>query len=496
MAGPTVIERLVADVGRQIRLRRAEFYGLRGLFWGAVAAVLPLVVKESLGIWSYVAAAALLIAGGGAGALRGFLMRLPQAEAARLADRGYGLQERVSTALEWAGRPDRTPIVDALVVDASSRAEKLGSRRIIARRVPREAKLVPVPLVVGLVLAAAPPIPLPEGRLPSFSVSREDDEEKPPPDRSGELQEADRKLATRRDPVQRADVQERNLAPRLGGGGQSQPGDLAAVFKDTSLGGRAPDFNSFLKKGDERLRMLEQLDRIPDLQSDFTQNQTRMVFQKAKSLRGGLDPNKKVSPEKLRELLSEMERLGRKNGGSGPQGNWSGDVYEGMEALEGGQSDKAMEAMERALNKMRSMEERGRDGKALKGGRESERRGNKRGDKGSGQQGGGPGDEGDFPEGEGLLPGRGKSGSPKGDPTSRLQGNPFDVGVEGESRQGRKQGIDTNMVGRGAQMPSRMQYMGVLGQYRKMMEESIAREQVPRDFQGQVKEYFQSLEEK
>lgn len=189
-----------------------------------------------------------------------------------------------------------------------------------------------------------------------------------------------------------------------------------------------------------------------------------------------------------------MERLGRKNGGQG-QGNWSGDAYEGMEALEGGQTDRAMEAMERALNKMRSMEERGRDGKSLKGGRESERRGGRRGDRGSGQQGG-PGDEGDFPEGEGLLPGRGKSGAPKGDPTARLRGSPFDVGVEGEARAGRKQGIDTNMVGRGAQMPSRMQYMGVLGQYRKMMEESIAREQVPRDFQTQVKEYFQSLDEK
>jgi hypothetical protein len=167
-----------------------------------------------------------------------------------------------------------------------------------------------------------------------------------------------------------------------------------------------------------------------------------------------------------------------------------------MEALEGGQSDRAMEAMERALNKMRSREERGRDGKSLKGGRESDRRGNRRGgDRGAGQPGG-PGDEGDFPEGEGLLPGRGKSGSPKGDPTGRLRGSPFDVGVEGESRPGRKQGIDTNMLGRGAQMPSRMQYMGVLGQYRKMMEESIAREQVPRDFQSQVKEYFQSLDEK
>jgi hypothetical protein len=493
MPGPTVIERLVADVARQIRLRRAEFYGLRGLLWGAVAAVVPLILKESLGVWSYAAAALLVLAGAGAGAAWGFVLKLPRAEAARLADRGYGLQDRVSTALEWVDRPDRTPIVEALVADAAARADQLGARRIIPRRMPREAKFAPVPLALGLVLAVAPPIPLPQAGLPNFSVSR-DDEEDQLKDRSGDLQQAERRQATRRDPVQRAEVQERTLTPRMGGGGQSQPGDLAAVFKDTSLAGRAPDFNSFLKKGDDRLRMLEQMDRLPDLQSDFTQNQTRMVFQKAKALRGGLDPNRKVSPEKLRELLQEMERLGRKSQGGSGQSDWSGDVYEGMEALEGGQGDRAMEAMERALSKMRSQEERGRDGKSLKGGRESDRRGNKRNDRGQGR--GGPGDEGDFPEGEGLLPGRGKSGSPKGDPTARLRGNPFDVGVEGESRPGRKQGIDTNMVGRGAQMPSRLQYMGVLGQYRKMMEESIAREQVPRDFQSQVKEYFQALDEK
>ncbi|HUP37847.1 MAG TPA: hypothetical protein VNC82_20650 [Candidatus Limnocylindria bacterium] len=492
MPGPTVIERLVAEVAQQIRLRRAEFYGLRGLLWGAVAAVVPLVLKESLGVWSFVSAVILVLAGAGAGVAWGLLLKLPRAEAARLADRGYGLQDRVSTALEWADRADRTPIVEALVTDAAARADQLSARRIIPRRVPREAKFVPVPLALGLILAAAPPIPLPQAGLPSFSVSRDEEDEKLK-DRGGDLQQAERRQATRRDPVPRAEVQERTLMPRLGGGGQSQPGDLTAVFKDTSLAGGAPDFNSFLKKGDDRLRMLEQMDRLPDLQSDFTQSQTRMVFQKAKALRGGLDPNRKVSPEKLRELLQEMERLGRKNQGGSGQSDWSGDVYEGMEALEGGQSDRAMEAMERALSKLRSQEERGRDGKSLKGGRESDRRGNRRGNE-RGQ--GGPGDEGDFPEGEGLLPGRGKSGSPKGDPTARLRGNPFDVGVEGEARPGRKQGIDTNMVGRGAQMTSRLQYMGVLGQYRKMMEESIAREQVPRDFQNQVKEYFQALDER
>jgi hypothetical protein len=490
MPDPTVLEQLVSDVVRQIRARRAEYYGLRGLFIGALAALVPLLLREMLGPLGLALAGGALAAGAMAGALFGFYLRLPASDAARLADRGYGLQDRVTTALEWAVRPDRSPVVDALVADAVAHAEQLGRRRIIPRRAPREGKFIPLPLAAGLLLAVAPPIPMPQGSLPNFSVSREEEEGKPK-DRAGDLETSERPKGAKRDIVQRAEMQERSLVPRVGAGGQSQPGDLSAIFKDTSLGGKAPDFNSFLKKGDERIRMLEQVDRLPDLQQDYTQRETKVIFQRAKSLRGGLDPSK-VSPEKLRELLNEMERLGRKGGGPN---NWSGDVYEGMEALEGGQTDKAMEAMERALSKMRAMDDKGRDGKSLRGGREGDRRGGQRGrDRGPGQ--GGPGDESDFPDGEGLLPGRGKSASPKGDPTQRLRASPYDVGVEGESRAGRKQGLDTNMIGRGANMPSRLQYLGVLGQYRKMMEESIAREQVPRDFQAQVKEYFQALDER
>ena len=481
------LERLVSDVARQVRLRRAEFYGVRGVLVGSVAAVLPLLFREGLGPLAFLAAPALLLIGAAAGALYGALLKVPPAEVARLADRGFGLQDRVATALEWSRRDDRTPVVEALVTDTVARVTSLDRRRrVIERRIPREAKFIPVPLVLGVVLAVAPPIPLPQGGLPNFQVSREEEEEKSK-ERVGELQTSARPAAARRDPIQRADLQERNLMPRVGAGGQSQPGDLSAIFKDTSLGSKAPDFNSFLKKGDERLRMLEQVDRLPDLQRDFTQSQTRVVFQKAKALRGGLNPS--ISPDKLRELLNEMERLGRKGGPN----SWSGDAFEGMEALEGGQTDKAMEAMEKALAKMRSMEEKGRDGKSLRGGRESDRRANQRG---RGGQPGGPGEEGDFPEGEGLFPGKGKSPNPKGDPSQRLRANPYDVGVEGDVRSGRKDGLDTNMVGRGSNMASRLQYLGVLGQYRKMMEESIAREQVPRDFQTQVKEYFQSLDEK
>ena len=491
MPDQTVLERLVADVVWQIRVRRAEHYGLRGAFVGALAALVPLVLRELLGPSGLWLAGGLVLGGALAGALYGVCLKLPVADAARLADRGYGLQDRVSTALEWAARQDRTPVVDALIRDAAARAESLQSRRIIPRRIPREAKLIPLPLAAGLLLAVSPPIPLPQGSLPNFSVAREEEEE-PSKDRAGDLETSDRPKPAKGETVQRAEMQERNLVPRQGAGGQSQPGDLSAIFKDTSLGGQTPDFNSFLKKGDERIRMLEQVDRLPDLQQDYTQRETKVIFQRAKSLSGGLDP-KKVSPEKLRELLNEMERLGRKGGAPN---NWSGDVYEGMDALEGGQTDKALEAMERALSKMRDMDEKGRDGKGLRGGRESDRRSGQRGRDRGGVQQGGPGDEGDFPEGEGMLPGRGKSPNPKGDATQRLRANPYDVGVEGESRAGRRQGLDTNMVGRGANMPSRLQYLGVLGQYRKMMEESIAREQVPRDFQAQVKEYFQSLDER
>src|SRR5262249_38817532 len=240
-------------------------------------------------------------------------------------------------------------------------------------------------------------VPLPQGGVPSFSVSKDEEEEKPK-ERAGELETAERPAAAKRDPIQRADLLERNLVPRMGAGGQSQPGDLSAIFKDTSLGTKAPDFNSFLKKGDERIRMLEQVDRLPDLQQDYTQRQTKVIFQKAKALRGGLDPSK-VSPEKLRELLNEMERLGRKGGPN----NWSGDVSEGMEALEGGQTDRALDAMEKALSKMRAMEDKGREGRSLRGGRENDRRSGARGNRGAGQSGPG-GDEGDFPEGEGLFP--------------------------------------------------------------------------------------------
>ncbi len=478
---PEPLAVIVQRVSAQVRWRRAEYFALRALFYGLLVAVGALVLKAPLrGLAAPLAVTALGVAVL-AGAIWGLVKRVPASDAARLADRAFGLQDRIATALEWSARADRTPLVEALVADATARAASLTPRQIVNRRLPREARWLPLPFAVALVVMLAPPVPLPSGRLPDLTPSGDSEEAK----ERGEMAMMDqRRQPLPRDEVRRSAFEERDFAQRAGAASATMSGDLSAVFKDTSIASQRPDFNSFLKKGDDRLRMLEQADRLPDLQSDYTASQYKMVFRRSKELTGGLRPDQ-ISPQKLRELFDEMERLGRKN-----SGNWGSDVNEGMEALEGGQNDRAMDAMEKALNKMRAMEERDRSGKSLKGGRDAS---------GKGERGrasaGGPEDQ-DFGEGEGSLPGKGKSGSPKGEPTQRIRANPYDVGVEGESRRGKKDSYDTNMTGKGGQMGSRLGYLGVIGQYRKLMEDSIAREQVPRDLHGQIKDYFQALEER
>ena len=476
------IEGLLRRVGREIRRRRAEYYGLRGAFWGAVAGVAVLLAKHALAGRAPWIAAGLMVLGAVAGIVYGAARSVRRGDVARVADRAFGLDDRVATTLEWAGRPDRTPLVDSLVSDTVARVESLQIKRVVQRVIPREGQLLLFPVFAALVLMIMPPIPMPSGRLPDFLSSSEEERE----DRTGSslLEETTRQLA--KDPLKRPSFEERDFAQRAGGSGATTTGDLSAIFKDTSLANARPDFNSFMKKGDERLRMLEQTDRMPDLQSDVTNSQYKMMYRKSKALTGGLRPDQ-ISPQKLRELLEEMERLGRKGGG-----NWSGDAMEGMEALEGGQSDRAMEAMQKALDKMRAMDEAQRSGKGLRGGREE--RGGRGKDRARGD-GMGAEDQ-DFGEGEGLMPGKGRSNNPKGEATQRLRANPFDVGVEGESRQGRKEGYDTNLTGRGGTMASRLQYLGIIGQYRKQMEDAITREQVPRDFHDQIRNYFQSLDER
>src|SRR5207249_1629715 len=167
-----------------------------------------------------------------------------------------------------------------------------------------------LPAVVLLALTLPPALPLPSPRLPDFMGSSQE-EEKDTRTGSGLLEERSKPEARER--LRPPAFEEREFQARSGASTASTAGDLSAVFKDTSLSSQRPDFNSFLKRGDERLKLLEQVDRLPDLASDFTTSQYKMVFRKSKALAGGLRPDQ-ISPQKLKELLEEMERLGRKGG--------------------------------------------------------------------------------------------------------------------------------------------------------------------------------------
>src|SRR5215475_9210886 len=171
------IEGLLRRVRREIRRRRAEFYGLRGAFWGAVAAVAVLLAKHGLGGKASWIAVGLIVLGALVGLVFGAARSIRRGDVARVADRAFGLDDRVATTLEWADRPDRTRLVDALVADTIARVERLELKRVVKRVIPREGPLLVLPVVACLVLMLAPPIPMPSGRLPDFLSSTEEERE-------------------------------------------------------------------------------------------------------------------------------------------------------------------------------------------------------------------------------------------------------------------------------------------------------------------------------
>jgi hypothetical protein len=474
----------VQRLTRLIRRRRAAYYGLRGLAWGLTAAVVAVLLRSLLGPFAAPVTVGLAAGGLLIGLGWGLLLRAPSADVARLADRTFGLHDRLATALELLEVGDRSPLAGSAIRDAAARAAALELRGAVPWRWPREIRFVALPVLALAALPYLPPLPLPEELLPPLTRG---EEKKKEDERAGAPQVAERAVAKKTEQPQRVEIQDRDYQQRPNPAVEPTKGDLAAVFKDTNVAQKRPDFSSFLKQGDERLRMLERPDSLPDLQRDFTQTPYKMMFRKSRSLLSGMDP-RRISKERMRELLEEMNRMGRR-GQPGGEGDFSQELMEGSEALEQGQMSRALDAMERALGKMRAMEERERGGRGLDGGRD--------GNQGRDGRGGRGGEsDPDFGEGEGSLPGKGTNPGWRGDPSQRLGQSPIDMGVEGQARRGRKEAYDTNMVGRGAQNPSRLPYMRVYSQYRKMMEDALAKENIPLDYRTQVKEYFQSLEER
>src|SRR5207245_3107447 len=125
------IEGLLRRIRREIRRRRAEYYGLRGAFWGAVAGVAVMLAKQGIGARAPWIAGGLVVLGLLVGLAYGAARGIRRGDVARVADRAFGLDDRVATTLEWAERPDRARLVDTQVRDTGERGDIIDRTAVV-----------------------------------------------------------------------------------------------------------------------------------------------------------------------------------------------------------------------------------------------------------------------------------------------------------------------------------------------------------------------------
>ena len=94
------MEDLLRRIRREIRRRRAEFYGLRGAFWGGMAGLVVLLVKQGVGGTAPWVAGGLVLVGALAGLVYGAARRIDRGDTARVADRAFGLHDRVANSAD------------------------------------------------------------------------------------------------------------------------------------------------------------------------------------------------------------------------------------------------------------------------------------------------------------------------------------------------------------------------------------------------------------
>ncbi|HTU03355.1 MAG TPA: hypothetical protein VMG58_16115, partial [Candidatus Sulfotelmatobacter sp.] len=377
------------SLARRLRLVRAGYLGLRAVVPGLGMAALPLLGKT---LFPEPGTALLLAAGLAVGipilgALYGLLARASQSRVALLADRNLGLGERLTSARELLEEADFNEMARAQLAETAARLRGIRVRAAFRVGLPREA---PAALPLGLLavaLAALPGLPL---RLPGAELFRGPQTAAVGPSEEKTLEPAQAVTPGHEDPAlpkaTERDVQHGPEAPHL------QQGDLAAIFKDTKVSDRRPDFGSFVRQADDRMKLLAQPNALPDLHRDFTQSPYQVMIRRMQEqLRAGRLQG--LSWEQIEKLLSDL-RDGQQ--GTGESG-LPDDLLSELEQP-GTSPDKMASALNRALNRLRE-QEAGADRGRGKGLREAT------GKDGSGDQG----EEGGSPE-EGGQPGGSKPG--------------------------------------------------------------------------------------
>jgi hypothetical protein len=472
-----LIRTTLSRLARRLRLVRGVTAGLRFLIAGLALALVPLLLKGPLrGIGSWLAGG--LVAGLAIlGILYGLSARIRTGHVARLADLRLGLKERLACAEEHLSAGEATDLDRAQLHETADRIRALRPSGAFPLRLGLEARMAGPLAALALALALLPPLPV---RFPSEGT--EPSREETPAEEEGRERPLEQKLSPPKLPKEPSPKTTQQDAQRGPLSSRNQQGDQAATFRDTQMSQQRPDFGSFVKQGDDRLKLLARPDSLPDLKRDFTQSPYQVMIRnmrdqlKAGSLQG-------LTWEQVEQLLSQLGQTERRMGGDGIADELMRELQEQGQ----GSSDKMMSALSRAINRLRDRDEAGRGkGKGLKDAQDGSGQGKGEGDgREGGKEGGEPG---------GSQAGTEKSLQTRGDPTQRIGGEKQDSTLEGDLREGQTEAYDTNLSGLGAQAPSRLPYLDVFSQYKKQMEEALTREPIPFSYREQVKEYFKALE--
>ncbi len=477
-----VIESLVTRLAWRARRVRAASRTAGALPWGLGAAALILAAREVLPSWASWAALAAALGPSVLAFMGGLALPLPRRAAALLADGRLGLRERLTTALDLAG--DDSEVAQAQRRDAAQAAQGVRPAAALPFGFPPRARWG-LPLgALAAALLLLPPIPIPRPGAARPTEAEAQKEEKAEEEKRPMLAKDQPPLPREAAPLTKSPEKRE---PRRALGAREAQGDLSAAFRDTQIASRRPDFSSFLKEGDERLKLLGQTEALPDLSSDFTQSPYQVMIRRLQQqlknpqLRG-------LSWEDIQRLLQELGEAGRRFGDP----SLADEMGEDMGGSEGSPADRAMSALARALGRLRDRQERAQGGKNLRPAQPGSGLPQDGGEEGLGDESLGDGSE----EGarQGTAPGKGRSPQTRGALTPRLPGQRLNSTLSGEARQGKKEAYDTNLSGPGARNPSQLPYLELFSQYRKQMEEALNKEPIPFDYREQVKEYFQSLE--
>jgi len=473
----SIVQRKLRELQRRARTLQGFTWALRFAGGGLVVSF-PFLLFRNLLSFRFPPFSLLVL--GALGALYGVSRPLSRFQVAKLADARLGLKERLATAVEVLEKGEDGEVVTALLRDAAKTAQRISAKEVFPFRPLKEGGFL---LLLALVFFLLPPLPFQPGM--GERGTRE----------ISALRKEIERLKEERTPEtldrrEGSDLPESPSSPK-GSSSKREPwGDLPARFKDTKLDQERMGFQGFLQEADERLKRLANANPFPS-PSTASANPSPLAAPQG----GGSPPGRPQTlpkpPESLQDgvgrLFQEIKELSQKLGPSGRDLGKSQEArQEASRSREGkdpagGTSKRPQEGGERLSKGLQGLPEQAPASQEEK----AEDRG-----RGSGR-------EGDPSPGRGEVPGE------KGEPTPRMPERPSlkidepkrKLDLSGPRQEPGVESFETELLGEGAQVPSRLSYLNLLSQYRRMMEEEIGREAIPFDYREQVKRYFLSLEE-